>query len=449
MKKAGWVLATFVIFIVLTGCGSGLTQAARNGDTRAIQKLLDGGADINESGTSNILAGPPLSFAAYYCQAEAVKYLIARGADVNPAVGFLGGGQGPLHQAAQKGCNEVVGILLDAGADINKRASDSWGSALSFAAIYGRIKTAKYLIERGADIDDAKEVLQKRGDKKALALLQSIEEPKQTAASPVKLPAARVVPSDVHIPPALQAAPRPHDLAVVIGIETYQTLPKSEYSKSDAEKVKGYLKALGFQDRNIELIVDQRATKSSMEKALEAWLPNQTRKDSTVFIYYSGHGAPEPATGESYMVPFDGDPNYLAVTGYPLKRLYERLAKLEVKEVIVVLDSCFSGAGGRSVLAKGTRPLVMMAAPEAPAAHMAVLTATQGSQISTSSPEKGHGIFTYYFLKAIKDGKKDLAEIYEVIKPQVEDEAKRLNVQQTPGLNPGIEKVKGRFSLRE
>ena len=45
--------------------------------------------------------------------------------------------------------------------------------------------------------------------------------------------------------------------------------------------------------------------------------------------------------------------------------------------------------------------------------NLVVLSATQGLQISASSPEKGHGVFTYYFLTALKDGKKDIAEIYE------------------------------------
>lgn len=63
--------------------------------------------------------------------------------------------------------------------------------------------------------------------------------------------------------------------------------------------------------------------------------------------------------------------------------------------------------------------------------------------------EKGHGIFTYYFLKALKDGKKNIAEIYEYIKPLVEDEAKQLNVQQSPSISPDAEKLKGRFGLRK
>ncbi|MBU4321175.1 MAG: caspase family protein, partial [Nitrospinae bacterium] len=240
-----------------------------------------------------------------------------------------------------------------------------------------------------------------------------------------------------------------NDVAVVIGIEGYQALPKSDYSYDDARLVKDYLKALGFKERNIELLTDEKATKSSIEKSLEAWLKNKAKADSKVFMYYSGHGAPDPQTGEAYLVPYDGDPNYLEVTGYPLKRLYDKLGKLQVAEVIVLLDSCFSGAGGRSVLAKGARPLVMVTTSAVIPQNMAVLSATQGTQISTSSPEKGHGVFTYYFLKALKDGKKDIAEIYSYIKPMVEDEAKQLNVQQSPSISPDVEKIKGRFGLRK
>lgn len=252
----------------------------------------------------------------------------------------------------------------------------------------------------------------------------------------------------VNIVPDFKTAPRPNDIAIVIGIENYQGIPKSDYSKSDAELVKEYLKALGFQERNINLIINERATKSRIETAIEGWLPNHVKKDSRIVLYYSGHGAPEPSTGEAYIVPFDGDPNYLATSGYSLKRLYEKLRVLKTFETVVILDSCFSGAGGRSVLARGARPLVMVKETTVPPRNMAVLTATQGTQISTSSPEKGYGIFTYYFLAALKNGKKTVAEIYEYVKPLVEDEARALNVEQSPSVNPDPDKLKGKFYLR-
>lgn len=255
--------------------------------------------------------------------------------------------------------------------------------------------------------------------------------------------------ADIQDIPDFKAVSRPNDLAVIIGIESYRGLPKSDYSKSDAGIVKDYLKALGFQERNVTFLTDDNASLSDIKKTLESWLPNRIKSNSKVVIYYSGHGAPDVKTGDAYIVPFDGDPNYLEDTGYSLKRLYEKLGKLQVAEVTVVLDSCFSGAGGRSVLAQGARPLVMMATSTVLSSNIAVLSATQGTQISTSSSEKGHGVFTYYFLKALKEGKTDIADIYSYIKPLVEDEAKALNVQQSPSVSPDVEKLKGRFSLRK
>ena len=55
---------------------------------------------------------------------------------------------------------------------------------------------------------------------------------------------------------------------------------------------------------------------------------------------------------------------------------------------------------------------------------------------------------TYYFLKAIKEGKSNISEIYEYVKPKVEDEAKLLNIQQIPSINPTPEKLTGKFYLR-
>jgi uncharacterized caspase-like protein len=239
-----------------------------------------------------------------------------------------------------------------------------------------------------------------------------------------------------------------NDVALVIGIEQYRkNLPRSLYSSNDARTVKAYLEALGFAPRNIQYLSDEDATRSDIQKSIEGWLPNRVRKESRVFIYYSGHGAPDPVSGDAYLVPYDGDPQYLKETAYSLGALYETVARLEAREVMIVLDTCFSGLGGRSILAYGLRPLVIMAPLAAPPTNAVVLTASRGNQVTASSGDKEFGIFTYYFLKAIKDGKKSMAEIYEYLKPLVEDEAKRLNVEQTPGINPDPDKLKGRFLI--
>jgi len=164
--------------------------------------------------------------------------------------------------------------------------------------------------------------------------------------------------------------------------------------------------------------------------------------NGTVFIYYSGHGAPNPKTGDAYLVPYDGDPTFIAETGYALSRLYESLGKLKAKEITVVLDSCFSGGGGRSVLAKGAKPLVVTINTPSIKHNIAVMTASTGDQISSAYEEKGHGLFTYFLLKGLKnegvlkpDGSIQMDDLFGYIKPQVERIArKQFNNEQTPQL---------------
>lgn len=238
----------------------------------------------------------------------------------------------------------------------------------------------------------------------------------------------------------------PNDIAIIIGIEKYRTVPPTEYAAADAGMVRDYLKALGIPERNIEYLADDRATLSDIRKVIETKLPNMVKAGSRVIVYYAGHGAPGAARGESYLVPFDGDPSFLADTAYPLSRLYDRLSRLKAKEVLVILDSCFSGAGGRSVLAKNTRPLVMVKDTPPPASkNMIVLTSSRGSQITTSLSEVGHGAFTYFFLRALQEGSRDIGEVYAYLQPRVTEEAKRQNVDQNPSISPVPDKLKGRF----
>lgn len=257
--------------------------------------------------------------------------------------------------------------------------------------------------------------------------------------------------SDVDTLPPGQGKRQSTRYAVIIGIEQYrQSLPAVEFASHDAYILREYLtKSLGYPDENVVMVVNERAAKSDLEKYIERWLPNRVDKDSSVLIYYSGHGAPNPTTQEGFLVPYDGDPTFLEITGYPLKRLYEQLAQLPAREILVVLDSCFSGSGGRSVIAKGARPLVVsMENPLLAGDKIVVLTASSASQISSTYDQKNHGLFTYFFLKGLqgaadtnKDGRIELTEMYGYVKPEVERVARReYNTDQVPQLigNPEV-----------
>ena len=232
--------------------------------------------------------------------------------------------------------------------------------------------------------------------------------------------------SDVDQVPAPRARRKGH--AVIIGIERYRAkLPPADFAAGDAALMAKYATAvLGYPEENVALLSNDTATKSDFEKYFDKWLPNRVEKDDEVFVYFSGHGSPNPATGDAYVVPYDGDPTFLSETGYPLTRLYAALAKLPTKKVTVVLDSCFSGAGGRSVLAKGARPLVTVKTDQT-TAGITVIAASSAEQISNSYAEKGHGLFTYFFLKGLKEKGGDLRDTFNYLKPEVWKTARKEN----------------------
>jgi hypothetical protein len=426
VKKTVASILILVLAVLLAGCGTALTRAASQGLTDEVRDLLDKGADMNKK---------PFACSSPFNSLGDADALLC---------------------AAYNGHTETVKLLLDRGADVNSMDSKTnTFSALVWVACRGHTNTAKLLIERGADVDHAMariETMPARwlqcGASDPVGLLARLAKDRKPArqhASTVAQEVFPVVKSDVDELPAIKMKQNKNAYAIVIGIEQYrQQLPKADFATQDARTVAEYLtKAMGYPEENVVMLLNNRAMKSDFEKYFEKWLGNNVEQGSTVFIYYSGHGAPNTRSGDAYLVPYDGDPAFIDETGFSLKRMYSALGKLSAKEVIVALDSCFSGAGGRSVIAKGSRPLVMNLQQDILLSkNMTVLSASSGDQTSTTYDQKGHGLFTYFMLKGMKDedivrqdGSLNVDDLYSYIKPQVESIArKKYNNEQTPQL---------------
>jgi len=262
--------------------------------------------------------------------------------------------------------------------------------------------------------------------------------PAQVAAAPAPAPtpAAKSFRSPVEAP----AYALPEDaskFALVVGVEKYLSAPEAEHAGRDARAVRAHLRGLGYPDRNIVLLLDQQAGKSGLEKYLDAWLPKNTDEKSTVLFYFSGHGAPNPDDGQAYLMPWDGDPKFLENTGYPVKRLYSALNALKARRVMVAMDACFSGVGGRSVTAKGTRPLVgKIDGGAGVAGRITALTASASDEVTGADEASGHGLFTLQLLDALnaRAGKATFKQLFDALSPKVRDAARRDNRDQTPQL---------------
>jgi len=267
--------------------------------------------------------------------------------------------------------------------------------------------------------------------------------------------------SDVDTVPSPKRGTKERDaVALVIGISKYrdEAIPQVLYARRDAEMMAAYLVAVGGVSRSkIKLLTDEGATLSDLSAYVEEWLPRRVSKETTVFVYYAGHGTPNLATGKAFLLPYDGHADFQNKL-YSLDRLYESLERLPAKEVVVMLDSCFSGATGRSVLPTGARPVgIAIENPLLASGKLAVLAAATGTQISSDYDKEQHGLFTYFMLKGLRgeadsdhSGTVEVEELYGYVRKEVASvAAEELNREQTPNLQPHLDQIgkRGRISI--
>ena len=224
----------------------------------------------------------------------------------------------------------------------------------------------------------------------------------------------------------------PDAIAVVIGNRNYQhkDIPVVKFARNDAEIMKQYLiQTMGYKKGNIFFETD--VTKSRFEALFgiagkHRGLVSDYIKPgiSDLFIYYSGHGAPDPVDRNRYFLPSDCDPAKISLNGYPLNVFYENIAKLEAKKITIVLDSCFSGGtnSGEYLIKSASPSLIRLSDSFLHKENTAVIASSESDQISSWYDDKQHGLFTYFFLKALggvadsdNNKKLTLKEIYHYV----------------------------------
>jgi hypothetical protein len=237
-------------------------------------------------------------------------------------------------------------------------------------------------------------------------------------------------------------------IAVIIGNKDYKSVdvPDVAYALRDAQIMKKVAQdVLGVPENNIIYIENARS--SDFNKIFgtannaKGMLANWARPASKIFVYYSGHGSPDANTKEAYFVSVDSDINYIALSGYPVKQLYQNMGALNVKSVTIVLDACFSGLSQAGTITKSASPVfVNVANPFADAqADITVISSSKADEISTWDETNRFGLFTYNFVKSLKeadtnhDGKITVKEIETYLSQNVPYAARRqMNRDQHP-----------------
>jgi hypothetical protein len=245
--------------------------------------------------------------------------------------------------------------------------------------------------------------------------------------------------SDVDKISSVATAKANNTFAVVIANESYNKEAGVPFAANDGKIFAEYCKnVLGLPEENVHLSVN--ATLNDMKHEI-GWLSKvlETRKGKAKAIfYYAGHGIPDEASKNAYLLPVDGYGSDIS-TGYPLEQLYKDLGSVPSEKVTVFLDACFSGAKREGGMLASARGIALKANRGEPTGNMVVFSAAQGDETAYPYKKEGHGLFTYYLLHELKATKGDLTlkQLGDYITEKVSQQSIVINSKpQTPMVIP-------------
>lgn len=242
---------------------------------------------------------------------------------------------------------------------------------------------------------------------------------------------------DVNIPE--NATNNTKTFAVVIANQNYSNVAGVPLALNDGTTFAKYCeKTLGMPHQNIRYYAD--ASYGTMLRAIRDIkdIASAYNGDINIVFYYAGHGIPNEATKDAYLLPTDADGSQTEGC-YSLNKLYSELGSTQAKEIVVFLDACFSGSKREEGMLASARGVALKAKKEDPRGNMVVFSAATGDETAFPYAAKGHGLFTYYLLKKLQETKGDvsLGELGAYITDQVKRQSVVTNRKvQTPTTTP-------------
>ena len=218
----------------------------------------------------------------------------------------------------------------------------------------------------------------------------------------------------------VRVAPRIENAwALLVGIADYYPPgsggPDLHYTDDDAIDFYNKLIEWGWDEDNIQLLINESATGSNINASLN-WIASHAEADDIVLFFFSGHGThisdPEGEEHDGYdeaLVPYDYPQTGDLITDDELEEL---LSQIKSKHIIVILDSCYSGGfiekelQGKTLVAKTLpgKDLVKLTdgfEEDIREAGRVILTCGNYDEACYEYELYENGVWTYWVLRAL------------------------------------------------
>lgn len=178
--------------------------------------------------------------------------------------------------------------------------------------------------------------------------------------------------------------------ALVVGLNKYPGC-SLDWCDNDAIAMTSLIAANGDGSPNFDVVqIIDSCDKNRLETAIQALFADD---DDVALLYFSGHGA-------------DQDGGYLVTTDYTstcfgvkMDDVLQWANESRCKNKVIVLDCCFSGQMGESLLDSNHSVL---------GEGVTIMAASRSWQTSMENSETEHGVFTDLLIQGLKGGAADI-----------------------------------------
>ena len=221
-------------------------------------------------------------------------------------------------------------------------------------------------------------------------------------------------------------------IALVIGNDAYENVPKLQKARNDARSVAQALARLGF-----EVVTAQDVGRRAMSRALVEF-EQKIEPDDLAVLFFAGHGF--AIGGTNYLLPVDvpeagpGEESLVRDASFAANGLADRIRDKGAATAVLILDACrdnpFAVKGKRSIA--GTRGLARMS----PSEGMFVLYSAGAGQAALDrlgdNDRNDNSVFTRTLLANLDKPELSMVQIAKRTQVEVRKLARKIGHEQTP-----------------